>query len=127
MLYLPSFLYKILTTNDQVVSRSVVRPVEKKNHHSQILKKEDEGAFKIMDSVADTIPIDQLNLPTIDPNNLIGYKFMAELNNNPINAEIKELNHEGKYLIQYGGGDHYTLTTYNHLLDMINKRLDKDE
>ena len=50
-----------------------------------------------------------------------------KLNKNPINAEIKEVNDDGHYLIQYGGGDHTTLTTYNHVVDMINKRLDKDE
>ena len=49
------------------------------------------------------------------------------MNKNPINAEVKQINDDGKYLIQYGGGDHTTLTTYNHVVDVINKRLDKDE
>ena len=52
---------------------------------------------------------------------------MTELNKNLINAEIKELNDEGKYLIQYGEGDPSAFTTYNHVVDMINKRLDKYE
>ena len=56
--------FKVLTNNDQVLCRSVVRPADDKNHPNLwVHKPKGEGDLQEFKTKVDTIPIEQLVMP----------------------------------------------------------------
>ena len=73
-----------------------------------------------MESEVDHLDIYKLNLPIMDPQDMLGRKFIKEVYSQPHKCEvIKELD-DAEYLIRVGDGQHGELLTYNKILDHAN-------
>ena len=61
-------------------------------------------------------------LPTVDPSNLVGYKFVKEYDGTPQRAIVKEhLEEEGKFIVEFlNGGEE--LINYNDLINIYNAK-----
>ena len=120
--------FKILTENDQVLCRSVVRPADDKDHPNvQVHKPQGEEDLQEFKTKVDTIPIEQLVMPHLNPSDIVGQKFITDLEGDPFQAEVIEQQGEDKFLVQFRDGDHEKILTYNYVIDLINNRLDSGE
>ena len=65
-------------------------------------------------------------LPTINPDNLVGYKFARKFDGTPQRATVVDyLENEGRFLVEFvNGGEE--LMTYNNLVNAFNAR-DEEE
>ena len=66
-------------------------------------------------------------LPTVEPYDLIGYKFVKEHDGTPQRATVKELSEDdGKFLVEFvNGGEE--LMNYADLINIFNKANDEDD
>ena len=61
-------------------------------------------------------------LPTVDPDNLVGYRFVREFNGIPQRATVKEhLEDQGRFLVDFVNGGE-ALMTYNDLISAYNTK-----
>jgi len=69
------------------------------------------------------------NTPTeIDPQSLLNYEFIHHIGPHGYMAKVTEYyQDQDKYLISIGNGNKEEIVTYNHMLDVINKRLEEVE
>ena len=75
----------------------------------------------------DTIPIEQLVMPHLNPSDIIGQKFVTKLKGDPFQAEVIKHQGQDKFLVKFGDGDDKKILTYNYIIDLINNRLDSGE
>jgi len=64
----------------------------------------------------------------IDPQSLLNYGFIHHIGPHGYRAKLTEYyQDQDKYLISTGNGNKDKIVTYNHMLDVINKRLEEVE
>ena len=106
--------YKILTIDNDVITRSVVRPADHPIHpNKQVRFKDEVDHGGVLESEADVIDIEKLSLPTVDPADIIGTKFIKEIHGHPHKCEVTEALDDAKYLVKVGDGQREEILTYN--------------
>ncbi len=115
--------YKILTTDNEVIHRSVWRPSDNPLHPNQ-REDQQERTDAVITSVTDDLDQARLNLPIFNPAEMVGQKFIKDVNQLPHKAKVIEQLGDGKYLIQIADGDREEIMTYNEIVDHINRQLD---
>ena len=113
--------YKVLTEDMSVINRSVVRPVDSEQHPN--LRAEPKGQpeeIKAFDTVSDSIPINQLRLPHIQPEDLIGFKFVSKIGEDAFSAQVKEKLEDERYLVSFGDGQREEVMSYNTIMEHVN-------
>ena len=64
----------------------------------------------------------------IDPQSLLNYEFIHKIGPHGYRAKVTEYyQDQDKYLISIGNGNKEEIVTYNHMLDVVNKRLEEVE
>ena len=129
--------YWILTEDHhQVLARSTVRAADdittvnrRRNNPFR-----DEGGYKALEASPDKELLSSGGdithcdvLPTVEPMDLIGYKFVKEHDGTPQRAIVKELSEEdGKFLVEFvNGGEE--LMNYADLVNIFNKTDEDDD
>ena len=115
-----SLAYKVLNENNQVINRSVVRPCSGlDNPNKRVMSPDDvkvttvSEEIKAFDTLSDQIPASQLKLPYINPEHLIGFKFVADYNGRPYFTQVKEQVADNKFKVTWGDGEHEDILSYN--------------
>jgi len=88
-----------------------------------VLSEDIKDDIKAFDTVSDQIPMAQLKLPFIDPENLIGFKFIADYGGSPYFTQVKEKVDSNKYLVASGDGEHKDILSYNQIINMIDDKM----
>ena len=131
--------YKVLTTDNIVIHRSVMRPADHPLHPNMRMADGEVGSTKsenysedkekptILQSESDHIDITKLRLPTFEPEKYIGYQFVYEdQEGQKIRAKVKEIMPENRYLIELGDGMKEDVITYNGLMDYVERNMNPD-
>ena len=124
--------YLVLTPDYQVIARSALCPAYHPEHQN-LCQAEGESAENLRPPTAGTT-IEEINenataflMPTIDPNNIVGFQFIKEHNEFPLKAKVLEsLDNGSKYLVALGDGDQEEILTYNEIMELVNNELDKE-
>ena len=110
--------YKILNTDHKIMIRSVCRPTDNPLHPN-IRQDPNQCRKEILISESDCIDKDKLTLPTINPENIVGKKFIHIINDNPHKAKVIEELEDRKYLVQIADGEQEEILTYNEILNKL--------
>jgi hypothetical protein len=115
----------ILTEDtQQLIARSVVRTAEDPKTPNKCLDQlqPDKQTSQVV------IGIKDLNkgviLPSLDPEQLLGYSFTTEHAGQQQRAEVKERINEEMYLVEYADGNDEHLT-YEEIINLINKQTEE--
>ena len=81
--------YKVLTINNDVIAHSVVRKADNPLHPNRRVCLQDE-LQDVLESEVDCLDINRLTLPTVDPTNILGAKFIKEVHSHPHKCEVIE-------------------------------------
>ena len=71
---------------------------------------------------ADVLDIDRLTLPTVDPAEIIGTKFIKEIHGHPHKCKVMEELDDAKYLVRVGDGQREEILTYNKILSHADQK-----
>ena len=115
----------ILTSDShQLIARSVIRSAEipeSENRRVSFIDGLDDGHTARSPAILDIRDFQPNgNLPIIDPHDLLGKIFKVNHEGSILKAEVKELNDDNTYLIEYADGKE-TNFTYAELTDLLNK------
>lgn len=80
--------YKIPTTNNKVLYRFVCRATDNPIHPNR--RVEQDGKDFKLESAADKLDQEWLQLPTINPNKIVGSKFIKKINDQDHKAKVME-------------------------------------
>ncbi len=116
--------YRVLTTEEQIICRSVLRPGDDEKHPNHRIN---EGQEAPLASEVDHLDQSRLRLPTIDPNQIMGKQFIKNVHGNPHKAKVIEELEEGKYLVKIGDGEREEILTYNEILDYIDTKENEED
>lgn len=122
--------YKVLTTDFNVITRSVVRasdhPVHPNRRAAKDLEDRDDA---IMTTLHEQMKREGSNadLPTFDPTEIVGKKFLKDINGNPHKAEVVEQVDPTRFKVVIGDGDREEILTYNEIMDFIDKKWNPDD
>ena len=114
--------YKILTIDNEVIVRSIIRKADNPIHPNRRVRSRDDEKFKL-ESETDTIDVTQLNLSDVDPQEVIGRAYIKDINGHPHKIKVKEQLGEGKHLAEVGDDTKEETITYNEILDHASRKL----
>jgi hypothetical protein len=125
--------YWILTTENQVIARSTLCPAYHPEHQNLCQAEgEDLETFRPppgADARADVIHNEESiqALPTFDPMEVVGKRFIKEHNGFPHHAKVLEPMEDGtKFLVALGDGEREEIMTYHEIMDLVENQLDDD-
>ena len=95
--------YKVLTIDNDVITRSVVREADNPLHPNRRVRSQDES-HDVLESEVDCLDIERLTLPTVDPTNILGAKFIKSVHGHPHKCEVIEELDDAKYIVRIGDG-----------------------
>ena len=113
--------YHVLTIDNQVITKFVLRPADNPLHPNCRVKFADQVLSPTLESEADGLDIDCLTLPMVDPNEILGKTFIRNVHGSPHKFKVMEETEEGKYLCQVGDSHCEEILTYNEVMDHVNK------
>ena len=122
----------ILTTNNTVVARSVLRPAHDQPLHEN--KRQADGEVLLTSNATTPVTVNNDDsdipnhvVPDINPLDLVGYEFVHKLGEHGYRAKVTEyFEDQNKYLISIGDGSKEEIMSYNEMIDAVNKRLDDE-
>src|SRR5687767_5298274 len=125
--------YWILTTERQLIVWSTLCLAYHPGHQNlRQAEGEDAEAFRPPPALVPWEMVihnekDLRQLPTFDPQDLIGKKFIKHHNGIPHKAEVLEPMEDGtKFLVGLGDGDREEIMTYYDILNLVEEDLDED-
>ena len=113
--------YNILTTDNVIIQRSVCRAADNQFHPNL---RENQLEAPVITAESDVIDAAKLVLPTVNPADILGKKFIKQVNGHPHKAEVVETLENGKFLVKIGDGDREDIMAYNEILDHFEKSQD---
>ena len=114
--------YKILTIENDVITRSVICPADNPIHPNRRVRFRDDPVPRdVLESEADVLDIDRLKLPVVDPSVIIGTKFIKEIHGHPHKCEVMEELDDSKYIIRIGDGQRGDIVMYNEILNRMER------
>ena len=129
----------ILTTEQQLTDQSTLCPAYHPGHQNlRQAEGKDAEVFRpppaleprdmVIHNKKDLSQLPSLReLPTFDPQDIIGKKFIKHHNGIPHKAEVLEPMEDGaKFLVALGDGDREEIMTYNDILNLVEEELDED-
>jgi hypothetical protein len=124
------FCSKILTTNNQIIHRSVIRSAH--GHPLHANKRQADGEAAVLTGGDEPTLLsnkkdDEIEnvLPDIDPHSIIGYEFVHKIGEHGCRAKVTEcLEEEKKCIVSIGDGNMEEILACNEMMDAINKRMD---
>jgi hypothetical protein len=105
---------------EQLISRSVIRSAEEPGSENKRLSDQwvlDQEPIKRVFGMSD---LTGNPLPSIDPDQIIGHTFISEHAGMKQKAEVKEMEANGDYLIEYADGNEDHMT-YAEIINLLNK------
>jgi len=124
-----AFCSHILATNNTVIPRSVLRPAHDNPLH--VTKRQSSGEVLLQNNTVEesataVVPEDNDTPTEIDPQSLLNCEFIHHIGPNGYRAKATECyQDQDKHLISTGNGNKEETATHNHMLDVINKRLEE--
>jgi len=126
-----AFCSHIHRTNNTVVPRSVLRPAHDNPLHVNKRQSSGEVLFQNNNAVEEstTIAPEDNDTPTeIDLQSLLNSEFIHHIGPHGYRAKVTECyQDQDKHLISIGNGNKEEIVTCDHMLDVINKRLEEVE
>ncbi|MGH3056064.1 MAG: hypothetical protein ACRDL7_13910, partial [Gaiellaceae bacterium] len=109
----------------QVLHRSVVRSAIDKDNANLCVENVD-ATKEILTCYSDEVSTEKLTLPTVDPNNLLGFKFVHMFAGDPFRAEVVNKLPDDKFLVALGAGVREEIMTYNEIIQIVSRQLKED-
>ena len=116
--------YRILTIDEKVICRSVLRPGNDEKHPNHRANSDNQSPA--LASEVDHLDQSRLRLPTFNPNDILGRQFIKRLHGEPHKAEVIETLEEDKYLVRIGDGGREEILAYNEILNFLEEQ-EKDK
>ena len=67
------------------------------------------------------------DLPTFDPSDIVGKKFLKDVNGSPHKAEVVEEVDQINFKVVIGDGDREEILTYNEIMDFVDKKWNPED